>query len=207
MRRLSARVVLGAVAAIALLATCNRGQDPSINTSGTSTTTATATSATTPAAPTTAAPAGAVPPVSTPPVKDRAFLTAVRVDTKEGGASRVVFEFDPVVPGYKVAFVSRPITTDGSGDEVAVAGDAVLEVSMENAAQARFEGEKVVPTYTGSGRVQPTGAGTGVVLEVVEAGDFEGLVHWVVGMRDKDAKVSVSTLSGPSRLVLDFAPS
>ncbi|MDP9402353.1 MAG: hypothetical protein M3P85_03260 [Actinomycetota bacterium] len=201
MRRHPAPVPLAAVVAIAVLAACNRGQDPTIDASGTGTTTATATATSTLPAPDSAVPA------STPPVSERAQLTAVRVDNKEDGGSRVVFEFDPVVPGYKVDYVTRPITMDGSGDEVRVAGEAVLDVTMENASLARFEGEKVVLTYTGPRRVQPSGGGAGVVVEAVEAGDFEGVVHWVVGLRQKDAEVSVSTLSGPSRLVLDFAPS
>lgn len=198
MRRPSA--VARCVAAVALLAlgACNRGDDdPAIETTGTTTSTF---------SPTTVAPE-ATPPVSVPATRERAYLTAVRVDTKEDGGSRVVFEFDPALPGYEVDFIERPVTMDGSGDEVEVAGEAVLKITMENAAQARFEGEKVIPTYTGPRRLQPAGTATGAVVEVVEAGDFEGLVNWVVGLRQKDTKVAVSTLSGPSRLVLDFTPS
>lgn len=196
--------MVGAVIAVVVFAACKRGQDPTVSASDSTTTSTTATTASTAST----APADtASPPVSVAAAGERAYLTAVRVDTKDSGSSRVVFEFDPVLPGYKVDFATRPVTMDGSGDEVIVAGEALLEVTMENASQARFVGEKVVLTYTGPKRVQPTGAGAGVVLEVVEAGDFEGQVHWVVGLRQKGAKVSVSTLSGPSRLVLDIAPS
>lgn len=200
MRRHSTPALVG-VLVVALLAACNRGQDPSVDASGTGTTSTTTPATSAPAA------ASASPPVSTPAGTERAYLSAVRVDTKDGGGSRVVFEFDPVIPGYKVDFATRPLTMDGSGEEVRVAGEAVLEVTLENAAEARFVGDKVVATYTGPRRVQPTGTGTGAVVEVVEAGDFEGVVHWEVGLRQKDAKVSVSTLSGPSRLVLDVAAS
>lgn len=206
MRHRTASVLLASAVTVALSGACNRGQDPSIDASGKGTTTTTTTAATT-ATSAPPAPDAAAPPVSTPAGTERAHLTAVRVDNKEDGGSRVVFEFDPVLPGYKVDFVNRPVTMDGSGDEVKVAGEALLEVTMENAAQARFEGEKVIPTYTGPRRLKPTGDSPGVVTEVVEAGDFEGLVRWVVGLRQKDAEVSVSTLSGPSRIVLDFAPS
>jgi hypothetical protein len=117
------------------------------------------------------------------------------------GASRVVFEFDSVVPGYTIDFIRRPVTEDGSGDEVAVEGAALLEVRFENAAGARLEGEKVIRTYTGPDRVEASGSG--VVTEVVDAGDFEGLVTWVVGLRQPVPAVSITTLSGPSRLVID----
>lgn len=199
--------MVGAVIAVVVLAACRRGQDPTVSASDSTTTSTTAITSSTASTASTVPADSASPPVSIAATGERAYLTAVRVDTKDSGGSRVVFEFDPVLPGYKVDFATRPVTMDGSGDEVIVAGEALLEVTMENASQARFVGEKVVLTYTGPKRVKPTGAGAGVVLEVVEAGDFEGQVHWVVGLRQKDAKVSVSTLSGPSRLVLDFAPS
>ena len=189
----------GAAMALVLLTGCNRADDPAIDASGDTSSTSTSTT------PASSVPDGAAPPVSTPATRERAYLTAVRADTKDDGGSRVVFEFDPVLPGYKVDYIERPVTMDGSGDEVKVAGEAVLEITMENAAQARFEGEKVIETYTGPARLQPAGAGA--VVEVVEAGDFEGLVHWVVGLRQKNAEVSVSTLSGPSRLVLDITAS
>src|SRR5687768_2998502 len=99
-----------AVAALLALVACNRGDDePAIET----------TDSTTSSSPTTvpSAPESATPPVSVPATRERAYLTAVRVDTKEDGGSRVVFEFDPALPGYKVDFVERPVTMDGSGDE------------------------------------------------------------------------------------------
>ncbi|HUP69760.1 MAG TPA: hypothetical protein VM142_08080 [Acidimicrobiales bacterium] len=197
MHRRSAFARWGAVIALILLTACNQADDPAIDASGTGTTSTSTTSSS-------SVPDAAAPPVSVPATRERAYLTAVRADTKDDGGSRVVFEFDPVLPGYKVDYIERPVTMDGSGDEVKVAGEAVLEIIMENAAQARFEGEKVIETYTGPPRLQPAGAGA--VVEVVEAGDFEGLVHWVVGLRQKNAKISVSTLSGPSRLVLDITP-
>ncbi|HUR18677.1 MAG TPA: hypothetical protein VMZ51_07055 [Acidimicrobiales bacterium] len=202
MRRPPSLLLRAGVVTLLLLAACNRDQDPNIDASGTISTSTSTTVVLS------SAEGDPSPPVSSPAGKERGYLTGVRVDTKDGGASRVVFEFDPILPGYKLDFVDRPVTMDGSGAEVKVGGEAVLGVTMENAAQARFEGEKVILTYPGLRRLKPTGAGaeTASVVEVVEAGDFEGTVHWVIGLRQKDAKVSVSRLTDPNRLVLDFSP-
>lgn len=187
-----------------LLAACNSSQDPTVQAGGDASATTAAPATTAPG--TSAPPVGAAPvapPISTPAVDPRAHLTAVRAAASpdQAGGSRVVFEFDSVVPGYRIDYVQRPVTEDGSGDEVAVTGAALLEVRFENAAGARLEGEKVILTYTGPDRVK-AGDG-GAVIEVVDAGDFEGLVTWVVGLRQRVPALSVSTLTGPSRLVID----
>lgn len=180
------------------LAACTTGDDrPTVDTGATTSTTA---GATTSSAPTTAP--LAAPPVSAPAPGQRAYLTAVRAAASPGGGSRVVFETDPVVPGYVVDYVERPVTEDGSGKKIAVDGAAVLQVRLLDASGARLDGEKVVLTYTGPKRVPATGTG-GVVTEVVAAGDFEGQVTWVIGLRARPAGIRVSTLSAPSRLVID----
>ena len=174
-----------------LLAGCTSAQDPTIEAGDTTAPPATPT--TTPAV---------APPISTPPVEPRAYLTDVQVTAATGAGSRVVFEFDPVVPGYTIDFAQRPVAEDGSGDEVAVEGEALLSVRLENASGARIDGEQVTPTYTGPDRVAATGD-PAVVTEVVDAGDFEGVVTWVIGLRQRVTGVSVSVVSGPSRLVID----
>lgn len=189
------------IAAVALAA-CNRGDDPTVTAGSTTTgaisgpTTAASTPppAATPVAPPIAAPA--------PAGAGRAYLTAVRVAAGADGGSRVVFEFEPDLPAYTIDYVGRPVTEDGSGDEVTVAGGAVLQVRFEDASGARIEGEKVTLTYKGPKRVPSSGA-AGVVTEAVDAGDFEGVVTWAVGLRTKVPALTVTTLAGPPRLVID----
>lgn len=171
---------------------CLSSQDPTVEAGG-DTSTAEST-------PTTSAPVA--PPISSAPVEPRAYLTGVRAEALPGGASRVIFEFDPVVPGYTIDYVERPVTEDGSGDEVTVEGEAVLSVRMENAAGARIDGDRVTPTYTGPARVPATG-NAAVVTEAVDTGDFEGVVTWALGLRKRVPALSVSVVSGPSRLVID----
>jgi len=185
------RAALAAVLTAALVAgACQSGQDPTV---GAGDPDATSAGAFTPPQ---------APPVSAPAVAERAYLTAVTAQATDGGGTRVVFEFDPVVPGYTIDYVERPVTEDGSGDELAVEGEALLAVRMENAAGARIDGEAVTPTYTGPDRVAAAGTPSAVV-EVVDAGDFEGVVTWVLGLRQRADTVSVSRLTGPARLVID----
>lgn len=184
---------IAAAAMLVVTAACNSGADDPTIVAGDTTTT----SSTAPSPPGTAP--AASPPVSTPPVAERAHLTAVRAAVHEG-ADRVVFEFEPVLPGYRVDWVQRPVVQDGSGDQVAVAGAAILEVRAENASSVRFEGDQVIPTYTGPKRFSPPA--TSVVEEVVLVGDFEGVLTWVVGLRRQLPSVRVTTLDAPSRLVV-----
>lgn len=196
--------VAALIASLVTLGAC--GEDGSdgagdTTTTGVPSTTAGPTSSSAP----TSAPAsgigGSTSPTSTPAVAGPAHLTAVRV-ARQDRFDRVVFEFDAGPPGYRVAYVQRPVTEDGSGREVTVEGAAVLEVRLKQASTARLSGENVVPTYTGPRRFRPVG--TPAVAELVVTGDFEGVLTWTVGVRRR-APVKVTTLTGPSRVVVDVA--
>lgn len=201
-RHHTATRAIGLALAVALAAGCTDGGDPTVSAGGDTTSSTGATTAPSSTPPTTVA--AVTPPITAPaPVgAGRAYLTAVRVAATSGGGSRVVFEFEPNLPGYRIEYIERPVTEDGSGDVVEVAGEAVLQVRMEEAAGARIEGERVIPTYTGPKRV-PSGGTGGVVTEAVDIGDYEAVVTWAVGLGRRVPAISVSTLSGPSRLVID----
>jgi len=200
-----ARVRLYRSAALALalvLVGCSGGDDPTVS-AGDATTAPSAGGSSSP--PPTAS--LATPPVSVaaPAGGGRAYLTGVQVQpTSDGrGGTRVLFEFGPSTPGYALEYVERPVTENGSGREVAVGGDAVLQVRMVDASAARLEGEKAVTTYKGPARL-PGPGGNAVVTEVVDAGDFEGQLTWVIGLRQKVPSLTVTVLSDPGRLVLDL---
>lgn len=127
------------------------------------------------------------------------LLTDVRVARQEG-FDRVVFEFDGGMPGYRVAYIERPVLEDGSGDEVEVSGAAVLEVRMEPAAGFNIVGERPEPSYKGPYRVR---GDTAIVGEVVRIGDFEAVLTWAVGLEEK-VPFLVTALEDPHRLVVDF---
>jgi hypothetical protein len=113
---------------------------------------------------------------------------------------RVTFDFssktaDP--PSYRVEYQPGPFTEAGSGADVPVAGQAFLVVRLEPAYGFDFEtGE---PSYTGPKRIGATGAHH--VTEVVETGDFEAVITWVIGL-DGTRSVGLEATGSPHRLVV-----
>ena len=164
----------------------------------------TATSTPTPGSPTTAGGPGPLDDATAEPKQGTAEgdATALLVDVRVGaheGFDRVVFEFrDDDVPGYEVAYVEPPITEDGSGEEVDVAGDAFLSVRMEPASGVDLSGESFEETYTGPERLD----GAGSLAEVVRTGDFEAVLNWVIGT-DGEQPFTVRVFDDPVRLVVD----
>lgn len=146
---------------------------------GATTTVAEGTTTTTTEAETTTTTAfeGATTPTSAPGTASGvALLTDVEV-----GDGVVTFTFREGTPGFDVQYVEPPITQDGSGEEVQVAGSAHLSVRMEPASGVDLSGEDFEETYTGPERIP----GTGVIAEVVRTGDFEAVLNWVVGLDEE----------------------
>lgn len=197
---------LGAATVIALsLAACGDDEDARVAPATTPATTATPAPTTPASTPTTPDGIDPLEDASTDTVSrdarntDTALLGAVRAARQEG-FDRVVFEFKNAVPGYRIGYVERPITQDGSGSEVSVDGDAVLEVRMLNAAGVDLTQDSAPRTYTGPTRITPS---TPEIAELVRTGDFEGTLTWAVGVRDR-VDFRVTTLTSPPRLVIDL---
>jgi hypothetical protein len=119
------------------------------------------------------------------------------VEVRAGGHTgydRVVFEFRGAVPEHRVGYVDQ-LVEDGSGNPVSVAGAADLEVVFEG---ANAHDEDGTPT-TSPRRFSP---GLTAVKEIAQLGDFEAVVSYGIGV-DQRRPIEVSTLSNPSRLVID----
>ena len=133
-----------------------------------------------------AAPAGAQ---STP------TLVAVRAG-RHAGFDRVVFEFRGGVPSTRRIRYVDQLTEDASGKAVSLAGGANLEVAFDGA-----------NAHDGGGRptVSPRRFSPGftALQEVAQTGDFEAVVSYGLGV-DRQRPFKVSTLGGPSRLVIDI---
>ena len=163
-------------------------------------------SASSPAAtptPTAAVPAGfAVTDVMSPRFPDLGGdlggVGIVRVG-RHSGYDRVVWEFPGAgLPTYRVRYVDTPIA-DGSGDVVAVTGDAFLEVLIT------FVG---IPEEGVARPADPTASAlSGTVIAEANAifGGFEGYGQSFIGVRDRERPFKVTTLTGPTRLVVDIA--
>ena len=130
------------------------------------------------------------------------LLTDVRA-ARHAGYDRVVFEFRNGVPDYDVRYVEPPVRADGSGDEVAVAGGAVLRVRMEPALDADLTQESAPRTYTGPTRFSPD---TEAVVELVRTGGFEAVLTWAIGV-DAKRPFRITRLESPARIVIDISTS
>jgi hypothetical protein len=205
-------VALAGVVALggAALAGCTDDPDatpsPTAASTSASATSTPSTSATTPAAspsPTSSLPAGfAVTDVTSPRFPDLGGdlggAGIVRVG-RQAGFDRVVWEFTGTgTPTYRVRYVDVP-TADGSGDPVAVSGDAFLEVVITTVG---------IPEEGAARPADPTASAlSGTVIAEANAifGGFEGYGQSFIGVRDRERPFKVSVLSGPTRLVVDVA--
>ncbi len=125
--------------------------------------------------------------------------TATLVDVRAGrhpGFDRVVFEFRGAVPDHHITYVDR-LVEDPSGRPVSLAGAADLQVVFHGANAHQADGTPTVSPR----RFSP---GLAAVKEVAQIGDFEAVVTYGIGL-DRRRPITVSTLSGPSRLVIDVA--
>jgi hypothetical protein len=136
------------------------------------------------------------------PDQQIAVLSSVRVGVHEG-YDRVVWEFsEGDRPRVRVEYVDQP-RQPGSGEPVAVAGDAHLRLMAEFATDRGAElYASDAEGYDGPQRVD--GAGTAAVAEVVALGDFEANLQWAVGL-DRQRPFRVTVLEAPLRIVVDVA--
>ena len=121
------------------------------------------------------------------------------VDVRAGshaGFDRVVFEFQGDVPQHRIGYVDQ-LVEDGTGNPVSVAGAADLEVVFQGANAHKEDGSPTISPR----RFSP---GLPAVKEIAQLGDFEAVVSYGIGV-DQRRPIQVSTLSNPSRLVIDIA--
>ena len=121
-----------------------------------------------------------------------ATLEHVRV-ARHQSFDRVVFEFSGETPAWSAGYEPR-IVQDPSGQIATVAGRAFLHVV--------FHGTRVDRAATGRPIVRTPRFP--MLLQIKEAGDFEGVVSFGVGVRRRTGFRAIH-LSSPGRIVLDLA--
>jgi hypothetical protein len=195
-------------AALLLIAGCSSSKKAATPSTTIATTSSTASATTTSVGPTTSSvPASTVSstPVTHVVCPERP-LTTVPVSASNGSASlltgvttthdactdTVTFDFrakTPKAPSYTITYSRPPFSEDASGAPVMIAGNAFITVKVKPGYGYDFE--TGTRTYTGSPRITPTGAVH--LTEIVETGDYEGVLTWVIGMRTKEAFTVTAT--------------
>lgn len=126
-------------------------------------------------------------------------VTDIRTGVHEN-FDRVVYELDGEgTPGWRVGYVDEAVQ-DGSGNEVTVAGDAVLQVLIDGSAYPFDSG---VEQYDGPDPVLAAPGGS--VVEVSGSGVFEGVTQSFVGVSEAGTPFAVYSLADPTRVVIDVA--
>ncbi|MGY1672666.1 peptidoglycan-binding domain-containing protein [Geodermatophilus sp. SYSU D00710] len=108
---------------------------------------------------------------------------------------RLVLDFDGPAPGFRVQYVDR-LVEDGSGRPIPLRGRAVVEITVHPAAAHRDDGS---PTRSGP---VPDVTGFAAFRQIAEAGDFEGVLTWGIGVAARTG-LRVTALSGPTRVAVD----
>ena len=126
---------------------------------------------------------------------DRAQITDVRVGTHDG-YDRVVIEFDEGIPTFTLDEAPPPLLADPSGMEMDVEGSAFWSLVMHGGHGSRSTGRVVR-------RADRLHARLPSLAELVEAGDFEAVSSWYIGLHEPTC-ARVLTLTDPSRLVIDI---
>jgi hypothetical protein len=129
-----------------------------------------------------------------PPISTLVAIRAAAHNETTPRYERVVFEFTGPVPLIAVHYVPQLIG-DGSGLPVAIAGNAILQLTMRPAQAHNDQGQSTAP-----GRVT---VNLPNVKEVARSGDFEAVVTYGIGISRK-SEIRILTLEGPSRIVVDF---
>ena len=128
-----------------------------------------------------------------------ATLSEVRTALRGDSAVRVVFQFaESRLPGYTIAYTNQPPTSCGSGKGVDVAGKAYLAVRLSPAQAHAARGPDQVATAVPTDRRQALGP----LRQITQTCDFEGVVQWVLGLREQ-LPYRAFALAAPTRLVID----
>jgi hypothetical protein len=118
---------------------------------------------------------------------------------RHDGFDRVVFEVGGTgTPGWDVHYVDAA-SSQGSGEPIDVAGNAVLQVTLTGAGYPYDTG---VAEFSSPGPV--IGSGTKVVTEAVYDATFEGTSVAFVGTAEQ-TPFRVYLLEGPTRVVVEVA--
>lgn len=116
-------------------------------------------------------------PAMSPPAPSLPYLTKVEVgDHPAERYSRITFAFRGATPSYEIAYVPR-VEAEGTGDPVALPGNAFLKIRFEQAQAHDGEGHSTIVTAA------PKQIGYPSLLGYGFGGDFEGYLTYGLGLR------------------------
>jgi hypothetical protein len=130
---------------------------------------------------------------------DMPSLVDIRA-THRGGVDRVVFELQDGLPDDVIVDWVDQVTQDGSGRKVAVQGNAFLQVSLQGVLGHELS-EPMRPTFGPRSRAFDLPN----VTQIVNAGDFEAVVTFGIGLMRRTSVVRTMQRRDPTRVIIDVA--
>ncbi|MFF3222530.1 hypothetical protein ACFYV7_07020 [Nocardia suismassiliense] len=187
------RMVLTIVAVTTLLAGCGDDAGTTANTA----TPSTSTTGTLAEAPT--APRDITPKRGTASGDAGLTVTGIRIG-HQPGFDRVVYDLGGTgTPGWIVQYTDRAVQ-DGSGKPIEVAGKSILEVQILGSA---YPFDSAETPYAGPDpATEPSAPG---IAGVYRTTVFEGTTQSFIGVNGDRPGFAVTTLTNPTRLVIDVA--
>ncbi len=129
-----------------------------------------------------------------------AVLLRTQSSERRGDYYRIAFEFSAPVTNYHVRYVPLPVRQDPSDQVVELQGDNAIQISIGATGLDQSQNPPV-QTYAGSQRIV---VGSGAVRELVQIGDFEAVMNWVIGVQGTP-EFRVSIEQNPPQLVIEIA--
>jgi hypothetical protein len=129
------------------------------------------------------------------------LLTDVRIAQRAEGFTRVVFDFErsDIVPWWRVEYAEGPFVGAG-GPAVDVDGDAFLRVTLSSST-VDLSGAEIETVYGGPNPIEQE---TNAVVEMAIVEDFEGVLVWVIGLKDGEHPFLVGSLTDHPRIYVDI---
>ena len=124
-----------------------------------------------------------------------ATLAAVRTASHDG-YERIVLEFKDSIPSYRIEYLDPPVQQCGSGEVVAMPGEAWLSIRLEPANAHTEEGQPTV-----ADRNRTLSYDNLKALRLIC--DFEAQVEWVAATAATQPYRTLE-LRAPARLVVDI---
>jgi hypothetical protein len=129
-------------------------------------------------------------------VTGAALLRAMRT-ARHDGFDRIVLDFGgDDVPAYRISYIDSPVRQCGSGNEVPMAGEGWLSITVQPANAHTEQGEPTI-------RERERAPALPVLLELKLICDFEAVVEVVAGVAAAERYRSF-VLASPNRLVIDI---
>ena len=131
-------------------------------------------------------------PVTVPSSSEVASLSAIDTPSPDLG-ERLVFNFEgETPPGFAVAYVVKPVLNEATGNEVALDGAFVLQITLSKATAIAYKGQASFAVATSE-----------FVKQVSLTANDQNQLTWSIGMT-KLQPYAVRTFRKPGAVVIDF---